>query len=133
MRLCSIVSSSATLWTIPPPGSSVHGIIQARTWSGLPFPSPGDLPHPGIEPMAPMSPELQADLLPAEPPGKPHKTRMRGFKRANNGGINPKQGKMVGCWGTLAVIEVASPEDLMFVFPEALSRDFCQLLINGPI
>ena len=37
-------------------------------WSGLPFPSPGDLPNPGIEPW---SPALQADLLPSEPPGKP--------------------------------------------------------------
>ena len=37
-------------------------------WSGLPFPSPGNLPNPGIEPR---SPELQADSLPSEPPGKP--------------------------------------------------------------
>ena len=37
-------------------------------WSGLPFPSPGDLPDPGIEPE---SPALQADSLPSEPPGKP--------------------------------------------------------------
>ena len=36
-------------------------------WSGLPFPSPGDLPDPGIEPK---SPALQADALPSEPPGK---------------------------------------------------------------
>ena len=36
--------------------------------SGLPFPSPGDLPDPGIEPK---SPTLQADALPSEPPGKP--------------------------------------------------------------
>ena len=35
-------------------------------WSGLPFPSPGDLPDPGIEPG---SPALQADTLPSEPPG----------------------------------------------------------------
>ena len=33
-----------------PPGSSVHGILQARIWSGLPFPSPGDLHNPGTEP-----------------------------------------------------------------------------------
>ena len=33
-----------------PPGSSVHGILQARYWSGLPFPSPGDLPNLGIKP-----------------------------------------------------------------------------------
>ena len=38
-------------------------------WIGLPFPSPGDLPDPGIEPM---SPALQADSLLTEPPGKPY-------------------------------------------------------------
>ena len=37
-------------------------------WSGLPFPSPGDLPDPGIEPG---SPTLQADTLLSEPPGNP--------------------------------------------------------------
>ena len=37
-------------------------------WGGLPFPSPGDLPDPGVEPR---SPELQADSLPSEPPGNP--------------------------------------------------------------
>ena len=50
------------------PGSSVHGILQQEYWSGLPFPSPGDLPNPGIEPR---SPTLQADALPSMPPGKP--------------------------------------------------------------
>ena len=35
------------------PGSSVHGILQARIWSGLPFPSPEDLPNPEIEPAPP--------------------------------------------------------------------------------
>ena len=39
-------------------------------WSRLPFPSPGDLPDPGIEPG---SPALQADSLPSEPPGNPPK------------------------------------------------------------
>ena len=39
-----------------------------ENWSGLPFPSPGDLPNPRIEPE---SPALQADSLPTEPPGKP--------------------------------------------------------------
>ena len=46
-----------------PPGSSVHGILQQEYWSGLPFPSPGDLPGPGIEPG---STTLQADSLPSE-------------------------------------------------------------------
>ena len=46
-----------------PPGSSVHGIFQARVLSGLPFSSPGDLPDPGIKSE---SPALQADSLPTE-------------------------------------------------------------------
>ena len=49
------------------PGSSVHGISQARIMGGLPFLSPGNLPNPGIEPG---SPALQVDCLPSEPPGK---------------------------------------------------------------
>ena len=52
-----------------PPGSSSHGILQARILEWLPFPSPGDLPYPGIKPR---SPGLQADSLPSEPPGKPN-------------------------------------------------------------
>ena len=51
-----------------PPGSSVYGILQARILEWVAFPSPGDLPHPGIEPG---SPELQADSLPSELPVKP--------------------------------------------------------------
>ena len=44
------------------------GFSRQEYWSGLPFPSPGDLPEPGIEPR---SPTLQADSLPSEPPGIP--------------------------------------------------------------
>ena len=49
-----------------PPGSSVHGILQARIleWAAT-FPSPGDLFNPGTEPV---SPALEADSLPSEPP-----------------------------------------------------------------
>ena len=49
------------------------GFPRQEYWSGLPFPSPGDLPDPGIEPM---SPALQADSLPSEPPGKPNYTEI---------------------------------------------------------
>ena len=52
------------------PGSSIHGILQARIVEWVPFPSPGDLPNPGIKPGPPV---LQADSLPSEPPGKPPK------------------------------------------------------------
>ena len=47
-----------------PPGSSVHGILQAGNWNGLPCPPPGDLPDPRIKPG---SPALQADSLLCEP------------------------------------------------------------------
>ena len=40
-------------------------------WSGLPCRLPEDLPNPGIEPLSPAYPALQADSLPTEPPGKP--------------------------------------------------------------
>jgi len=45
-----------------PLGSSVHGILQARIWSGLPFPSPGDLPDPEIEPVPPALKYMSAFL-----------------------------------------------------------------------
>ena len=51
-----------------PPGSSVHGILQARTLEGVAIPFSRDLPDPGIKPG---SPALQSDSLPSEPPEKP--------------------------------------------------------------
>ena len=47
-----------------PPGSSVHGFSRQEQWSGLPFPSPGDLSDPGSEPRSSV---LQADSLPPLP------------------------------------------------------------------
>ena len=54
-----------------PPGSSGHGFSRQEHWSSLPFPSPGDLPDPSIEPTSPMSLALQVDSLLTEPSGKP--------------------------------------------------------------
>ena len=56
------------------PGTAAHqappsmGFSRQEYWSGMPFPSPGDVPNPGIESR---SPTLQADALPSEQPGKP--------------------------------------------------------------
>ena len=58
-------------WTVAPPGSSVHGISQARVLEWLPFPSPGDIPYPGIEPV---SPALQMDSLTLNHQGSPPNT-----------------------------------------------------------
>ena len=60
-------------------------------WSGLPFPSPGDLPNPGIEPR---SPTLQADSSPAEPQGKPENTGVGSLSFLQR--IFPTQGSNLG-------------------------------------
>ena len=57
--------SFVTPWTV---GSSVHGFPRQEYWSGLPFPPPGDLPNPGMEPA---SPALQVDSLPLCHQGNP--------------------------------------------------------------
>ena len=64
-QLCLILCD---LMDYSTPSSSFHGILQARILEWLPFPSPGDLPNPGMEHE---SPALQADSLPSELPGKP--------------------------------------------------------------
>ena len=58
----------ATPWTVAYQAPPSMGFSRQECWSGLPFPSPGDLPDPGIESG---SLTLQADALPSEPPGKP--------------------------------------------------------------
>ena len=62
------MSDSATPWTVAYKAPPSSGFSRQEYWSQLPFPSPGDLPEPGIEPGSPV---LQADALPSEPPGKP--------------------------------------------------------------
>ena len=69
MKLLSRVQLFETPWTVPHQARQSMEFSRQEYWSGLPFPSPGDLPNPGIEPG---SPALQADALPSEPPGKPN-------------------------------------------------------------
>ena len=57
-----------TPWTVAYQAYWSMGFSRQEYWSGLPFPSPGDLPYLGIEPE---SPALEADNLTSEPPGKP--------------------------------------------------------------
>ena len=68
VKLLSRVRLFATPWTVAYQAPQSMEFSRQEYWSGLPFPSPGDLPNPGIEPG---SPALQADALPSEPPGKP--------------------------------------------------------------
>ena len=68
LKSLSRVQLFATPWTVAYQAPPSMGFSRQECWSGLPFPSPGDLSDPGIEPG---SPALQADALPSEPPGKP--------------------------------------------------------------
>jgi len=68
MKLLSCVRLFATPWTVAYQGPLSMAFSRQEYWSGLPFPSPGDLPDTGIKPR---SPSLQADALLSEPPGKP--------------------------------------------------------------
>ena len=69
MCVCGVLSFIrlfATPWTVARRAPLFVGFSRQEYWSGLLFPSPGDLPDPGIEPRPPV---LQADSLPAEPQG----------------------------------------------------------------
>ena len=82
MKSLSCIRLFATPWTVAYQAPLSTGFSRQECWSGLPFPSPGDLPDPGNEPG---SPALQADALPSELPGKPKKKRNTplkiGFKK----------------------------------------------------
>ena len=69
MKSLCCVRLFATPWNVAHQASQPMGFSSQEYWSGLPFPSPGDPPHPGIKPR---SPALQVDALPSEPPGKPY-------------------------------------------------------------
>ena len=60
--------SFATPWTVACQAPLSVAFPSQEYWNGLPFPSPGDLPDPGIEPT---SPELAGGLFTTKPPGKP--------------------------------------------------------------
>ena len=68
VKLLSLVQLFVTLWTVAYKAPQSMEFSRQEYWSGLPFPSPGDLPNPGIKPR---SSALQAAALPSEPPGKP--------------------------------------------------------------
>ena len=74
----------ATPWTVTYRASLSMGFSRQGYWNGLPFPPPGDLPDPGVEPA------LQTDALPSEPPGKAKNTGVGCYFLLQ--GIFPTQG-----------------------------------------
>ena len=67
IQMLSCVQLLATPWTVTHQVPLSMEFSRQEYWSGYPFPSPGDLPNPGIEPGLPY---WEADSLPSEPPGK---------------------------------------------------------------
>ena len=89
----SRVQLFATPWTVAHQAPPSMEFSRQEYWSGLPFPSPGDLPNPGIEPG---SPALQADTLPSELPGKPQTNQTTNQMWTQNKNSSDKQ--VYGNW-----------------------------------
>ena len=70
---CSVVSDFATPWAVALQGPLSMGFSRQESWSGLPFPPPGELPHPEIELESPATPALAGRFFTTEPPGEPMK------------------------------------------------------------
>ena len=68
VKSLSRVGLFATPWTVAYQAPLSMGFSRQECWSGLPFPSPGDLPDPGIKPASPV---LSSRFFTTEPPGKP--------------------------------------------------------------
>ena len=98
------MSDFAIPWTVAHQAPLSMGFPRQEYWSGLPFPSPGDLPHPGTEPE---SPALQVVSLPPESLGKPHMHIFRsiliysfpGGSVGKESAFNPRDSGSVPGWG----------------------------------
>ena len=99
---CSVMSDSVTPLTVDPQASLPMRFSRQEYWSGLPFPSLGDLSNPGIEPR---SPALHTVSLPSEPPGKLHVTsRPSNMSWAGSKLLDSKAAECIGkcCGGVLS-------------------------------
>ena len=77
------------LWTVARQAPLSMGFSRQEYWCEFPFPSPGDLPDPGIKPM---SPELAGELFTTEPSGKPHQRLLGQVKGLLEGIFTGKDG-----------------------------------------
>ena len=96
VKLLSRVRLFATPWTVAHPAPPPMGFSRQEYWSGLPFPSPGNLPDPGIKPR---SPTLQADALTSELPGKPNEKYAK---------FRFQCPYMDSCWNTIILIHTGT-------------------------
>ena len=94
--MLSCILFFATTGTLARQAPLSMGFSRQEYWSGLPFPPPGDLPDPGIEPRSPVSPALQADCLPDEPSGKPLRVNIKPGLGENGAGGRGRNGQDLG-------------------------------------
>ena len=112
MNSLSHVRLFATLWTIAHQAPPSMEFPRQEYWSGLPFPSLGDLPDPGIKPR---SPALKADTLPSEPPGKPHGCESWTIKKTEHQRIDAFE---LWCWRRLLRIPWTARRSNQFILKE---------------
>ena len=77
MRVCSVVSDSATPWTVACQAPLSVGLPSQEYWSGLMFPSPGGLPDPTTDHAFPLAPALRSGFFTPEPPDQDCKSPYR--------------------------------------------------------
>ena len=75
-------------WTVTSQVPLSMAFSRQEYWSILPFPFPGDLPHPGTEPVSSESPALQVDSLCAEPSGKPMFCLIKAASQGSREGVD---------------------------------------------
>ena len=111
MKWLSHVRLFVTPWTVAHQAPPSMGFSRQEYWSGLPFPSPGNLTNPGIEPSFPA---LQADALPSEPPGK---TSI------------PKKGNAKECSDYHTIAFISHTSEVIFKIPQARLQHYvnCEL------
>ena len=83
VKALSHVQLSVTPWTGPLQPSLSMGFPRQDYWSGFPFPSPGDLPHPGVECGSPISPASVVRSLPVSHQGSPGGMEAPGMERTH--------------------------------------------------
>ena len=107
----------ATLWTVAHQTPLSMGYPRQEYWSELPFPFPGDLPNPEVEPVSPAAPALQADSLLPSPLGSP-KALMLSSKRTGYPLLSISlKGRRLGWYETLLVSEAEDPDPRVCVLP----------------